>query len=49
MKVLVLGGNGLFGRKTVINLVKDPEVETVSGPDEGRGMKKIVVRIAEKD
>ena len=33
MKVLVLGGNGLFGRKTVINLVKDPEVETVVSMD----------------
>jgi nucleoside-diphosphate-sugar epimerase len=33
MKVLVLGGNGLFGRKTVIRLVKDPEVETVVSMD----------------
>ncbi len=33
MKVLVIGGNGLFGRKTVINLVKDPEVETVVSMD----------------
>lgn len=33
MKVLVLGGNGLFGRKTAINLVKDPEVELVVSMD----------------
>ncbi|MFC1920551.1 NAD-dependent epimerase/dehydratase family protein [Chloroflexota bacterium] len=33
MKVLVLGGNGLFGRKTVINLVKDPDIETVVSMD----------------
>ncbi|GAG41617.1 unnamed protein product, partial [marine sediment metagenome] len=33
MKVLVLGGNGLFGRKTVINLLKDPEVECVVSMD----------------
>ncbi|MFC1948973.1 NAD-dependent epimerase/dehydratase family protein [Chloroflexota bacterium] len=33
MKVLVLGGNGLFGRKTVIHLAQDPEVETVVAMD----------------
>ena len=33
MKVLVLGGHGLFGRKTVINLLKDPEVESVVSMD----------------
>lgn len=31
-----------------IALRGDTEVETASGPDEGRGMKKIVVRIAQK-
>ena len=31
-----------------IALRGDTEVETVSGPDEGQGMKKIVVRIAKK-
>lgn len=29
MKVLILGGNGLFGRKTAIRLSKDPDVELV--------------------
>jgi nucleoside-diphosphate-sugar epimerase len=33
MKVLVLGGNGLFGRKTVIHLLRDPKVETVVSMD----------------
>ncbi|MEE8419044.1 MAG: NAD(P)-dependent oxidoreductase [Dehalococcoidales bacterium] len=33
MKVLVMGGNGLFGRKTAINLVKDPDVELVVSLD----------------
>ncbi len=33
MKVLILGGNGLFGRKTVLNLLKDPEVESVVSMD----------------
>ena len=33
MRVLVMGGNGLFGRKTAINLVKDPDVELVVSLD----------------
>ena len=33
MKVLVLGGDGLFGRKTIINQVQDPEIETVVSMD----------------
>lgn len=33
MRVLILGGNGLFGRKTVIHLVRDQEVETVVSMD----------------
>lgn len=33
MNVMVLGGNGLFGRKTVINLVKDPEIKNVVSMD----------------
>ncbi len=33
MRVLVLGGNGLFGRKTVINLVQDSTVSCVVSMD----------------
>jgi nucleoside-diphosphate-sugar epimerase len=33
MNVLVLGGGGLFGRKTVVQLVRDPEVSTVVSMD----------------
>ena len=33
MRVLVLGGNGLFGRKTIIRLLQDPEVEIVVSMD----------------
>lgn len=33
MNVLILGGNGLFGRKTVIHLSKDPEISTVVSMD----------------
>jgi UDP-glucose 4-epimerase len=29
MNILVIGGSGLFGRKTVMYLVKDPDVKTV--------------------
>jgi UDP-glucose 4-epimerase len=33
MKVLVLGGSGLFGRKTVIRLVRDEEISSVVSMD----------------
>jgi nucleoside-diphosphate-sugar epimerase len=33
MKVLVLGGSGLFGRKTVLHLLKDPDVSYVVSSD----------------
>jgi UDP-glucose 4-epimerase len=33
MRVLVLGGSGLFGRKSVLHLVRDPEVEFVVSSD----------------
>ena len=33
MNVLVLGGNGLFGRKTVVRLIQDPEVSCVVSMD----------------
>jgi nucleoside-diphosphate-sugar epimerase len=33
VRVLVLGGNGLFGRKTVIHLVQDPAVSCVVSMD----------------
>jgi UDP-glucose 4-epimerase len=33
MNVLVLGGNGLFGRKTVIQLVQDKDIATVVSMD----------------
>lgn len=33
MNVLVIGGNGLFGRKTVIQLTRDEEVSTVVSMD----------------
>jgi UDP-glucose 4-epimerase len=33
MRILVLGGSGLFGRKTILHLVKDPEVEFVVSSD----------------
>ena len=33
MNVLVLGGSGLFGRKTVTALLKDPDVKTVVSVD----------------
>ncbi len=33
MKVLVLGGNGLFGRKTIVRLAQDPAVTTVVSMD----------------
>ena len=33
MNVLVLGGNGLFGRKTVVQLVQDKDVDTVVSMD----------------
>lgn len=33
MRILVLGGGGLFGRKTVLHLVKDPEIEFVVSSD----------------
>jgi nucleoside-diphosphate-sugar epimerase len=33
VNVLILGGNGLFGRKTVLGLVKDPEISTVVSMD----------------
>ena len=33
MKILVLGGSGLFGRKTVMALANDPDVKTVVNMD----------------
>jgi nucleoside-diphosphate-sugar epimerase len=33
MRILVLGGAGLFGRKTVLHLVRDPQVEFVVSSD----------------
>lgn len=33
MRVVVLGGSGLFGRKTVLHLLKDPEIEFVVSSD----------------
>ena len=33
MNVLVIGGSGLFGRKTVMALLKDPDVKTVVSMD----------------
>lgn len=33
MRVLVLGGAGLFGRKTVLHLVRDPQIEFVVSSD----------------
>jgi nucleoside-diphosphate-sugar epimerase len=33
MKILVLGGSGLFGRKTVAALLKDPDIATVVSLD----------------
>jgi nucleoside-diphosphate-sugar epimerase len=33
MRVLVLGGGGLFGRKTVLHLVKDPQIDFVVSSD----------------
>jgi len=33
MRILVLGGSGLFGRKTILHLVKDPEIELVVSSD----------------
>jgi nucleoside-diphosphate-sugar epimerase len=33
MRVLVLGGSGLFGRKTVLHLLKDPEIAFVVSSD----------------
>jgi nucleoside-diphosphate-sugar epimerase len=33
MRILVLGGAGLFGRKTVLHLVRDPEIELVVSTD----------------
>jgi nucleoside-diphosphate-sugar epimerase len=33
VNVLVIGGSGLFGRKTVLHLIQDPEVSTVVSMD----------------
>jgi len=33
MNVLVIGGSGLFGRKTVLHLLQDPEVSSVTSMD----------------
>ena len=33
MNILVMGGSGLFGRKTVASLLRDPEVKTVVSLD----------------
>ncbi len=33
MRILVLGGSGLFGRKTVLHLLKDPEISFVLSSD----------------
>lgn len=33
MNILVIGGNGLFGRKTVLHLLQDPEVSSVTSMD----------------
>ncbi len=33
MNILVMGGSGLFGRKTVAALLKDPDVKTVVSLD----------------
>jgi nucleoside-diphosphate-sugar epimerase len=33
MNILVIGGSGLFGRKTIIHLLQDPEVSTVVSMD----------------
>ena len=35
MNVLVIGGNGLFGRKTVVHLLRDEEVSLVVSMDGG--------------
>ena len=33
MNILVMGGSGLFGRKTVAALLKNPDVKTVVSMD----------------
>ncbi|MEE8419043.1 MAG: NAD(P)-dependent oxidoreductase [Dehalococcoidales bacterium] len=33
MKVLVIGGGGLFGRKTILHLLRDPEISSVISMD----------------
>jgi nucleoside-diphosphate-sugar epimerase len=33
MRVLVIGGSGLFGRKTVLHLLRDPEITSVASMD----------------
>ena len=33
MRVLVIGGSGLFGRKTVFHMLQDNEIENVTSMD----------------